>query len=161
MKICLITPPSPFLLDERVFMHIGILKIAAVLEREGHKVDFIDLSAVKNYMDVLEDYVNSQSEKITIGITATTPQVPYAVKIGEFLKNKDKVEKTILGGPHVTLMSAAAKREKKKNFEGSDRAKRDLDKLYSIFDVLSLGDGEYAVFEALKRNPQSFLRMMI
>ena len=31
-KICLITPPSPFLLDERVFMHIGILKVASSLE---------------------------------------------------------------------------------------------------------------------------------
>ena len=49
-KICLITPPSPFLLDERVFLHIGILKVAAVLEREGHKVDFIDLSGVQNWM---------------------------------------------------------------------------------------------------------------
>ena len=28
-KICLIIPPSPFLLDERVFMHIGILKVAS------------------------------------------------------------------------------------------------------------------------------------
>ena len=30
-RICLIIPPSPFLLDERVFMSLGILKIAAVL----------------------------------------------------------------------------------------------------------------------------------
>ena len=55
MKICLITPPSPFLLDERVFMHIGVLKIAAVLEQEGHKVDFLDLSGIDNYLDVLDD----------------------------------------------------------------------------------------------------------
>ena len=32
MKIHLIMPPSPFLLDEKVFMSLGILKIAAVLE---------------------------------------------------------------------------------------------------------------------------------
>ena len=31
--ICLVTPPSIFLLDERVFMTLGILKIAAVLEK--------------------------------------------------------------------------------------------------------------------------------
>ena len=31
-NICLVTPPSPFLLDERVFMHIGILKVASSLE---------------------------------------------------------------------------------------------------------------------------------
>ena len=57
MKICLITPPSPFLLDERVFMHIGVIKIAAVLEEKGHQVDFIDLSAVKNYIEVVDDYL--------------------------------------------------------------------------------------------------------
>ena len=38
-KICLITPPSPFLLDERGFLHIGILKVAAVLERENYSRD--------------------------------------------------------------------------------------------------------------------------
>ena len=34
-RICLITPPSIFLLDERVFMTLGILKVAAVLEQAG------------------------------------------------------------------------------------------------------------------------------
>jgi len=99
MKLCLITPPSPFLLDERVFMHIGILKIAAVMEEKGYKVDFLDLSAVKNYMQVIKDYIEANKNyDLTMGITATTPQVPYAVKIGQFLKGK--VKRTILGGPH-------------------------------------------------------------
>ncbi len=34
MRICLIIPPSPFLLDERVFVQLGILKIASVLEQK-------------------------------------------------------------------------------------------------------------------------------
>jgi anaerobic magnesium-protoporphyrin IX monomethyl ester cyclase len=42
-------PPSLFLLDERVFMSLGILKVAAVLEREGITVELLDLSGVKNY----------------------------------------------------------------------------------------------------------------
>jgi len=41
-NICLITPPSPFLLDERVFMHIGILKVAATLEAHGYIINFLD-----------------------------------------------------------------------------------------------------------------------
>ena len=48
-RICLITPPSPFLLDERVFMHIGILKVASSLEKAGHHIDFLDLSGVENF----------------------------------------------------------------------------------------------------------------
>jgi len=147
-KICLITPPSPFLLDERVFMHIGILKIAAVLEQEGYEIDFLDLSGVKNYLDVLDDYLLMNDCCKVIGITATTPQVPYATKIGNHIR--EKVDKLILGGPHVTLMHAAAKREKKKNFAGSDRATRDIERLSQVFDVLVCGDGEFAIFDALK-----------
>lgn len=56
MRVCLIIPPSPFLLDERVFVQLGILKIASVLEQHNYTVDMIDLSGVENYTDVLKDY---------------------------------------------------------------------------------------------------------
>ena len=52
-SICLIIPPSVFLLDERVFMSLGILRIAAVLENAGYSVDVLDLSGVKNYEEVV------------------------------------------------------------------------------------------------------------
>ena len=48
-RICLIIPPSLFLLDERVFMTLGILKVASVLERAGIAVEMLDLSGVENY----------------------------------------------------------------------------------------------------------------
>ena len=73
--ICLITPPSPFLLDERVFLHIGILKIASVLEKQGYQVDFLDLAGVDNYCDVISRYIEENPEITTFGLTATTPQV--------------------------------------------------------------------------------------
>ena len=57
--ICLITPPSPFLLDERVFLHIGILKVGASLEEEGYKIDFLDLAGVENYYEVLGAYLKA------------------------------------------------------------------------------------------------------
>ena len=34
-KVGLIIPPSPFLLDERVFVSLGILRVAASLEAQG------------------------------------------------------------------------------------------------------------------------------
>ena len=55
--ICLVTPPSPFLLDERVFLHLGVLKVASSLEQRGYKVDFIDLSGITNYLDVINSYL--------------------------------------------------------------------------------------------------------
>ena len=149
-KICLITPPSPFLLDERVFLNIGILKVAAVLERENYKVDFIDLSGVENYLDVIENYVIANSDIDIFGLTATTPQIPNAVKISKVIKRISPANKIILGGPHVTLMNTASKREKKRDLEYGDRATKDVENLSNVFDVLVCGDGERAVFEALK-----------
>ena len=151
MKICLIIPPSPFLLDERVFVQLGILKIASALEQQNYTVDMIDLSGVENYTDVLTDYVKRKDSSNIFGITATTPQVPYAVKIANHLKLllPGEQSKIILGGPHVTLMHTASKREAKKNFDGSDRATKDVEALKNYFDVLVCGDGEIAIFDAI------------
>ena len=146
--ICLITPPSPFLLDERVFLHLGILKVAAALEKEGYKVDFLDLSGIKNYLDVICAYLKNGSK--TFGITASTPQIPYAVKICQQIKEINPASKIILGGPHCTLMNSAAKREEKKGLHLSQRATKDIKRLSEIFDVLVCGDGEYSILEALK-----------
>jgi anaerobic magnesium-protoporphyrin IX monomethyl ester cyclase len=149
-RICLITPPSPFLLDERVFVNLGILRVAAVLEQEGYKIDFLDLSGIKNYLDVLDNYLESAGASKIFGITATTPQIPNAVKLCKIIKNKEKDSKVILGGPHVTLMNAASRRERKRGLEIGNRATFDVDSLSSVFDVLVCGDGEKAIFEALK-----------
>ena len=146
--ITLITPPSPFLLDERVFMHLGILKVASSLEQKGHKVEFLDLSGIDNFLDALVDYLKITKSK-TFGITASTPQVPFAVKIAKKIKSETKDTKIILGGPHVTLMNTASKREIKKGILKSDRATKDITMLSNIFDVLVCGDGELSIFHAL------------
>jgi radical SAM superfamily enzyme YgiQ (UPF0313 family) len=49
-------------------------------------------------------------------------------------------------------MNTAAKREKKKNFQGSDRAFKDVERLKEYFDIIVCGDGEHAIFEALEGN---------
>lgn len=148
-RICLITPPSPFLLDERVFMHIGILKVASSLEAQGYEVDFLDLSGIENYLKVVKDYCKT-NQTYTFGITASTPQVPFSVQIANIIKETQPDSKLILGGPHVTLMHTASKREIKKGLVYSDRATLDINRLKELFDVLVCGDGEYTIFEALK-----------
>src|ERR1700677_3174425 len=138
MRICLITPPSPFLLDERVFPALGILKIGAVLEQAGHTVDHLDLCGVTNYEKVVQDYSGAE----IYGITATTPQIPAALAIARALNSRPDTGKTILGGPHPTLVHAAAKR-------GNDRARKALEALLDAFDVIVTGDGEKAILTAL------------
>lgn len=136
MKVCLVTPPSGFLLDSRVFVSLGILKVGAVLEQSGIAVDHIDLSGVENYVEAATDY---QGEADFYAFTATTPQIPAAISVLRVLKGRGK---TILGGPHATLVHAAAKR-------GNERAKKALEQLLAEFDVVVAGDGEKSIFTAM------------
>lgn len=148
MKICLITPPSGFLMDERVFPNLGILKVASsLLARSGFFVDKIDCSGVANYIDVIRDYcLNSCPD--AFGITTTTPQLPAVTKIVKIIRDLRPEARTILGGPHVTLVNAARKKEGERGIKG--RASRAFESLSSISDVLVAGDGEEAIFLALK-----------
>ena len=57
MRVCLVNPPSGFLLDERVFVSLGLLKVASALEAAGHEVRVLDLSGIANYLDPLRDYL--------------------------------------------------------------------------------------------------------
>jgi anaerobic magnesium-protoporphyrin IX monomethyl ester cyclase len=151
MNVCLINLPSPFLLDERVFLSLGILKVASSLESRGYNVDFLDLNGVTNYLDVLRDYMSLENSSNVFGLTATTPQTPYAYEIAGFLKEHGK--RTILGGPHITLMHSSYKMEIKRG-ELNGRANEDIERLKTVFDVLVCGDGELAIFDALTTDEQ-------
>ena len=144
--VLMITPPSLFLLDERVFMSLGILKVAAVLEKAGHPVEFLDLSGIENFMEVVAIQAAASSAKV-VAITVTTPQLPAAVKIAEKIRSVRPDIRIIAGGPHVTLVHSAVKLEKKAGRTG--RAHSALAKLETLFDVLVSGDGENSIFEAL------------
>ena len=117
-QICLIIPPSLFL-ARRAGLHVtGILKVAAVLEQEDVTVELLDLSGVTNYEEALAAHItHSQAE--CFGITATTPQMPAATKIHATIRRLRPAARIILGGPHVTLVYAAAKHERQTKCHGS------------------------------------------
>jgi anaerobic magnesium-protoporphyrin IX monomethyl ester cyclase len=144
--VLLITPPSPFLLDERVFLSLGILKVAAVLEQAGRRVEVLDLSGIENFVEVA-GLAALKTEAVAVGITATTPQLPAAVRIVKELRAKRPDVRLILGGPHATLVYAAVKLELKSKRNG--RAHAAAAALEQLFDVIVAGDGELAVFDAL------------
>ncbi len=143
-RICLVIPPSPFLLDERVFMSLGVLKVAAALEQAGHQVDVLDLSGVEDYETATSTYAMHNPEVYQYGITATTPQMPAAVRI----RARIPAGLVYLGGPHATLVHAAYREELKRGTMDG-RAGKALQKLKDIFGVLVVGDGERAVLRAL------------
>ncbi|MBI4242804.1 MAG: B12-binding domain-containing radical SAM protein [Planctomycetes bacterium] len=147
--VCLIIPPSVFLLDERVFMNLGILRVASVLEQNGYTVEMLDLSGIQNYEDVVRLHA-SNSDADVFGITSTTPQMPAAFNIAKLIHETRPNAKTILGGPHITLVNAARKREVMEN--RVSRAHSAYQKLARTFTTLIAGDGEEAVVYAIKNN---------
>ena len=155
MRICLITPPSGFLMDERVFPNLGILKVASsLLSRPEYVVNKIDCSGVANYPEVVRDYCLNNSPD-AFGITVTTPQLPAVMKVVKVIRDCKPNTKIVLGGPHVTLVNAARKKEVAKSKVG--RATRAFWDLSRSIDVLVAGDGEEAIFAALKPNSPSLI----
>src|SRR5260221_4335098 len=140
--VCLVITPSVFLLDERVFMSLGILRVAAVLEAQGRAVEVVDLSGIENYEDVISLHA-AQSSADCFGVTATTPQMPAAVKIAAAIRSVRPDARIILGGPHVTLVNAAAKRERTLGIDG--RATSAMAILNRDFDVVVAGAGQDAI----------------
>jgi radical SAM superfamily enzyme YgiQ (UPF0313 family) len=146
-SVCLITPPSAFLLDERVFVSLGILKVAGSLEANGYSVNLLDFSGVENYLEVLKDYLRTAPDDV-IGITTTTPQFPAVSEIVKTIRHICPHIRIILGGPHITLTLAAHKLEQKRGAMDG-RAFRARQKLEVLADVLVAGDGELAIFQAI------------
>ena len=143
----LIIPPSPFLADERVFVSLGILKVAACLERAGYPVEVLDLSGVENYEQVASAYL-AQTDATFIGLTATTPQYPNATKLAERISQERPDVRLCLGGPHATAVNAAYKRECTEKVIG--RAHTAFSHLLKTFHVVIAGDGEEAIFQAFQ-----------
>lgn len=136
--VCLITPPSAFLVDQRVFVSLGILRVAAVLD----EVEHLDLNGVEDFARVAGEHAR-RSQAYAFGITATTPQMPSVVAIVREIRKARPEARIVLGGPHATLVNAAAKR-------GVQRAQDALEQLHALVDVVVAGDGEKAIHAALK-----------
>ncbi|MFZ2523612.1 MAG: radical SAM protein [Minisyncoccia bacterium] len=151
MRICLVIPPSIILAKERTFPHLGILSVASVLKSNAHEVDIVDLSGVKNYTEALGAYVRANDTKV-FGITATSPQMPPAVKLLKVVREmRGEETKVVLGGPHATLTNSSRKKELREGKHG--RSARHFKELSQLFDTQVAGDGEFAMLRVLE-NPK-------
>lgn len=136
-----------FLLDERVFMSLGVLRVAASLEQASVPVEMLDLSGIENYEQAVTDHVLSSQAEV-YGLTATSPQLPSAMRVCRAIRQANPAARVILGGPHVTLVNAARRLEEKAGRQG--RAVRAFNQLCESFDVLVAGDGESAILLAIQ-----------
>jgi anaerobic magnesium-protoporphyrin IX monomethyl ester cyclase len=150
LRVTFVIPPSGFLLDDRVFPTLGALKVAAVLEAEGVDVDVLDLCGVLDVAEAMTAHLESHQSDV-YGFTATMPQMPVAAALAAQVRTCRPEARLVLGGPHVTLMQASARQERKRGESG--RACQAMAELSQRFDVLVCGDGELAIGSALMNQP--------
>lgn len=146
-RVALIIPPSCFLASEKVFISLGILRVAACLKEAGHPVSVLDLNGLSNYSEVTENFCKETDAKV-FGLSVVTPQFPYSKKIVQIINDTVPGAKTIGGGPHITSVCSAYKREKKLGLVG--RAHRSYRQIMDTFTVCCAGDGEESVMVALQ-----------
>ena len=146
MILGFINPPSPFLINQRVFISLGILRVATSINKK-YDVKFLDLSDIFNIYDVIDNFIKINKIDV-ICITSTTPQIQEVYKISKYIKDKHKL-KIILGGPHVTMMNSSME-------NGSEDIKNicynHIQTLSELFDTIVFGDGEYAIYDAIEKN---------
>jgi radical SAM superfamily enzyme YgiQ (UPF0313 family) len=142
MKILLVIPPAPFLIDDKSLPFLGILSIATVLRSNNIPIELLDLSGMKDYVEVLKNNITNNSYDV-IGFTVNTPQLPYVINMLEVIPSHIK---KIAGGPHITSCYSAIKHVQ------NERLCKNIKDLEDRFDHLFVGDGEISMLEFLSGN---------
>lgn len=120
--VVLINPPSPFLINQKSFSPLGILYLAAELKKDGLPVQVVDLAGRESDM---EEALGRYLQADIFGISATTPQYPYARSVKEIIKKANPDAMVVLGGVH-----------------GTDLTEKCLN---DRFDIVVKGEGEKAI----------------
>ncbi len=110
-KVLLINPPWIIGDDRNLWKEVascwpslGLAYIAAVLEKEGHKVYYLDCAAEHYVVKDMETVLNQYSDLDFIGLTATTPLIKNALAVAQIAKQKFGRARIVLGGVHPTVM---------------------------------------------------------
>jgi len=99
MKVLLINPRSPYLENAAAYPPMGLLYVAAALEREGCKVSLVDLALGKKpYAYALRKMIPHDTD--LIGLTCVTPNVNAVKAIVNLMP---KGIPTMVGGIHPTI----------------------------------------------------------
>lgn len=134
LDVLLVAPPYPILYSSKAIQTpeysappLGLAYIAAVLKQNGYKVAIYDMHIAADYAEDIIKEFRKRKPKI-VGITATTPTYPNAVRIAKLLKAWDDEVVTIIGGVHATSLPEES-----------------LDK--GVFDFVGIGEGEQTMVD--------------
>ena len=129
-SIVLVNPPVS--LEERygrlsgagsTLPSIGLLGLAAVVRKAGHRVKIVEAAASNiSYDESLQQVLDFKPN--LVGFTAVTSSIYKAAKLSKMIKEKNPEIKVIIGGPHVTAVPE----------ETMSR--------FPEFDIAAIGEGE-------------------
>lgn len=124
IDVALLYLPKPYLKQPEAQAPLGILYVAASLEKEGISV------VVKNYAsNTDEEAISDLPEACLYGITATSLELLQANRFAELIKKHRPKAKICLGGPGTY----------------SDEFVN-----WNVIDSICKGEGEYTILEMLK-----------
>jgi radical SAM superfamily enzyme YgiQ (UPF0313 family) len=118
-KILLVHPPWIVKSDSNLIKNVhgctpsvGLLSIAAVLEKEGHVVQYLDSSAeglyVNSFHNIAKKLISKNFMPDFIGLTATTAIIENTYSICQILKEYFPNSKIVIGGIHATILPEEA-----------------------------------------------------
>ena len=148
MKVLLINPPQTFYPGSDPpagNLPLGLMYIAAVLDKTGHKVEILDAFMTGSSFRKIGDtiIVGMPYERIKEEIRRRKPdivgianpftcQVEHAIRVGNIVKEVDPSILTVVGGPHVPAVPV----------EFLEEAKN--------VDIAVIGEGEYTMLDIAK-----------
>ncbi|HEX9861933.1 MAG TPA: cobalamin B12-binding domain-containing protein, partial [Candidatus Bathyarchaeia archaeon] len=122
MKVLLINPPQIFYPGSDApagNLPLGLMYIAAVLDKAGYKVEILDAfmtdASFRKVGDMLEvgmpygrirEEIQRRKPDIVGIANPFTCQTDNAVKVANIVKEVDPAILTVVGGPHVTVVPA-------------------------------------------------------
>lgn len=97
MKICLIRPSAPELIDDRIDPPLGLLQIGTILKQAGHAVDLLDFAG---------GHRPALPEADVYGLTLFTTSYPEAIRIRKAIREISRAP-IVVGGPHAQALPQA------------------------------------------------------
>lgn len=141
MKVLLINPfyevneltKTKIKTKTQILPPLGMLSIAAILEKRGHEVKFLDLPALGYPFEKIEKEVKDFNPEL-IGLFATTPTSKKAFDLASYLKQITNTP-IILGGPHASCFP------------------EEILKGQNSIDIVCIGEGEYTMLDLAENKP--------
>ena len=128
MNVTLITPPSPFLIDEYVNPPLNIGYLSSYLKKHGYETSILHLTTGMEVPEIVDGVV---------GISMTTPQYNLGVKIMNEIKKQGGNHFFIAGGIHPSVNPQEC--------------------LNDGFDSVVVGEGEKALLDIVKKQTRGIV----